>query len=294
MSLETIPVPAAPINADNKPVITEQLKPTTDKPASETPAAAEVKVEPPKDRDSARFAALAKREKSLREIDQKIKSERAQLESERQALKDRQSKYEEEDRLWEREPLKALEGKKLSYQKLTELVLNGEKPTPEMLAELKAQEVVERYKKEQQDLRTKELEDLKKSQETAKLEAVNSFKSELKDFYTENSAKYELVALYDAVEYVYAVIDQHYQNTQKVLSKDEACELTEKYFDGLVEKTLQTTKYKAKVIQEPKPDDKPKETSQAKTLTNKMTAAATPQSSLTRDERIKKAMAIGR
>lgn len=261
--------------------------------ATETPAVVEAPKAPPK---SDAFAALAKREKAIVRRDQEIKArEQALAEKDRQ-FQEWQKSREEDDRTWQSNPLEALKKRNVSYEQLTNVILNGEKPTPEMVAAETARQQIEEFKKSQAEERRQAAEAQQKAQEQQYNAALDQFRGQIKDFVSTNSDQYELISLYDANETVLATIEQHWQKTKRVLDVKEAADLVEKYLDEQASKIQQTKKFQAKVQPQPKADSK--QTTNAPrppTLNNNLSATAPASNApLSWEERYKRAMAVGR
>jgi hypothetical protein len=267
--------------------------------------AEEKKTEEPKEPLSSRFALLARREKELVQRDKDLKSKEAQYaewQKEKAALE--QSKREE-DELWQTNPFEALKRRGLSYQKLTELQLNDEKPTPDLIAKKVARDELEAYKKEQQELAKKKADEdaerAKKEAEEAYNNTLTQFREETKAFVTSHTDDYELIGLHadDGIETVLATIELHFQETSKagnprVLSIKEACDLVEKHFEDEAKKLIATKKLQAKASPQPEADKAQSETAKPRTtLNNNMTSSATtPTRRLSWEDRVKRAMSV--
>ena len=118
---------------------------------------------------AARFAALSRKEKALREREAQVNERMQQLEA--QIAKMQESKEPEPepempwDQMLEEDPLNALKKKGLSYEELTRIVMNDGKLTPEMQLRLIEQKMDRKYSAEIQKLR-EEREQEKESAET--------------------------------------------------------------------------------------------------------------------------------
>lgn len=187
---------------------------------------------------AAKFAALSRREAQARERDQALKQKETQY-----------SAYEKEIALLSSDPLKFLESKGLSFDKLTQIALNeGKKP-----AELRVQELEERLARE-----AKEREDGEKSRAQVAYDAQRqAFVADISDFISKNASNYELTSVSDeAAETVYNVIEQHWQTNKRVLPIEDAVRAVEAHFEKIVdERYLKLNKIQAKF--------KPKETTPA-------------------------------
>lgn len=217
----------------------------------------EVKKEEPKEDllFSKRFAALSKKEKAIRQRESELNSKMAALEERMKSLEPK--KVEEpvreslEQRI-KRDPLKALEEAGLSYEKLTQLVLNDGKISTESQMQLMREELDNKYKSEIENLR-KEIEskEVKKQQEHEK-QVVENFKIELAQF-VDTGEEYELIKANNAVDTVYQVIEEHYKKSGRVLSNKEAADAVESHLLEEARKLLKLKKLmKQEVVEPPK------------------------------------------
>jgi hypothetical protein len=275
--------PAPPIPADPK--------------APEVPAKPEVAT--PKDlEDSKRFAALAKRERALVRQQEELKAERAKLETrdreyaDLQKGRDRQTELEA---LKKTNALKWLEAQGVTYQDITSLVLNDGKATPDMaVREVKQQ--FEAYKAEQEKAREDGVQAEKQRQQVEYDRVLEDFKVEVTGYIDSNKGEYELIALHDATSVVLSTIEQHFENTQKVLSIKEAAEMVESWLEDRIAKSLDTKRLKSRMAAPPPTKDadtKPVPPSaQTRTITNSMTTSAPSLlPAQTEQDRIKRALA---
>lgn len=299
--------------------IVSEMTPTTPQAstdaAQETSSQEEVKAsapkpeEPkePKEQVSQRFAALAKREKAIVEKDKALKAREAQFGDWQKEKETLSQSRREEDELWQTNPLDALKRRGVTYQQLTELVLNNEKPTPDLIARKVAREEVEALSKRQKE--EAEAESKRKAQEEKAAaekeyaETLENFKAETEKYVTANAEKYELIALQGepGIETVLATIELNFQETSKagkprILSFEEACDLVEKHFETEVQKLTATKKFSAKAPPQPQGDTKQVENAKPRTtLNNNMTASTPPPPAskrLSREERIERAMKL--
>ncbi len=254
---------------------------------------------PKKDEFSSKFAALSRREKQLREKEYQIDQKLAMLE-ERLAKLDSPKEEPKKpeiplDLRLKKDPLNTLAELGLSYDKLTQLALNDGKLTPDMQLDLMRQEIDQKYSSEIENLRKELLERDKKSEEEKYNEVVTNFKYDLTNF-VNNSEKYELIRANDAVDVVFDVIEQHYNDTGRIMSKDEAADQVEAYLEEEVEKLLKLNKLKSKFGQ-PKPVNQPQESKaapKAPTLSNTHAAAVSKPSgtNLNREQSVAQAAAL--
>ena len=260
-------------------------------PVIEAPKAEEVKpVEEPKERDSVRFAALAKREREVVKGKDALKTERVQFETERKELSDYKAAKQEA----KSSPLKALELLGVTYKELTDFIMNDEKPTVDSRFE-SLQEKFDRLQKEREEEKKQVFESEKAKVNEQQQQVLEKWESGVKEFVKTNTERYELINLYDQTHEVIALVKGHYAQTQKILTSEQAADLVEKQLEEYVDQAKQTKKYKAKEMPQPKAESKPPISAQPRNLNNKMTpSASTGTPLLTREERIKRAMVVGK
>jgi hypothetical protein len=220
-------------------------------------------LEQPQDSEFDRkFAALSRKEKALRdrelELDKKYGNKEKELPLERRIRAN---------------PLKALEELGLDYDKLTELALNDGRLTPDMQMKLMREELENDYKDKfnslEERLNTKE-----KMEEEAKYDAVKQgFVGEINSFISENKSDFEYVAHNDATDVVYDVIEEHYNETGRILDIKEAVEAVESYLEEEAEKLLNLGKVKNRLTSMRDEYEQPQRQSQT-TLSNAHSAQA--------------------
>lgn len=184
--------------------------------APETPPAEQAPAEPPKEaappveeiRAHERFIAAAKREKALREKERALKAqgdEVAKLKSAHERVK--------------ADPLAALEELGLTYEQLTNLILDrdapAKEPTPAEIAQKMVREELAKYQEEsrkaQQEEQTRNYE-----------RTVASVKSQVADIAAKSGEQYELVHALGATDRVWAHIKETFERIGKALPLDQA------------------------------------------------------------------------
>lgn len=269
---------------ESKPQVS--ATPVTTPIAPEVPSAATAKP----DDMTAKFAALAKKERIARLAQHNAKQKEATLLAREKAL-------EERERLWENEfrqtPLEALKKRNLTYQDLTNAALNDGKFQPE--TEIKSvKEEIERLRQETLERENKATEAQKKAQEQAESEAIEAFKGKINGHIEQGGEKFELTKLYDATELVFQTVEEHFARTQKILSVDEACGLVETYLESELERTSKASKkFQSKYMQAKEAQSKSEPSKSSVTLTNHMNSNVAPSllSPKNEEDRIKRALA---
>lgn len=240
---------------------------------------------------SAKFAALAKKEKALVKQQNEIKAREAAFAAREAEIAAKEAQIKESEAMWEKDVLKALEMKGLSYQKLTDMILKGE-----IVPEKKVEDPVEIAKKVAEDLRKefaeKEAvreaaaakaradEEAKKAKELE--DAYNTYREEVSNFTKENSDEYELINMYGQQELIIETVQSYYEAHKRVLSVKEASDMVEKYLYDEAQKALKSKKLGGKKEETPtkkatvadavlKSDAKVSSNNQTKTLTNNLT-----------------------
>ena len=210
-----------------------------------------------------KFAALSRREKALRERE-------AQLE---QKYGNKQKEVPLEYKL-KQNPLKALEEMGLSYDKLTELALNDGQLTPDMQMRLMRDELESDYKNKFEALENR-LNEKEKADEESRYNSVKeNFMGEIDYFVKNNKDSYEFVAHNEAKEVVYDVIEEHYNETGRILDIKDAVNAVESYLEEEAEKLFQLNKIKSRFEpnRTPEPQEPPRQSQT--TLSNAHSAQA--------------------
>ena len=215
--------------------------------AEEVEQSLEAAQEPEKnDEFSRKFAALSRKEKEVRAREAEYEQRIAELEQ-RFAAKEPQKEPEIPfDVRLRQNPLKALESVGLSYDKLTELALNDGKLTPEMQMKLMREELETDYKSKFEDLENRLVEKEKGLEEQRYEDIKLGFQNEIESFVNSNGEEYELIKANDANDVVYEVIEEHYNETGKILDIKEAAEAVESYLEEEATKLLQLSKVRSK------------------------------------------------
>ena len=265
--------------------------PTTQAPTQDAP-----KVETPKEElISPKFAALAKKEKAIFAEKRALQARQMELDRQRQEWEMERSKYAERERMWEKEPLKALEQYGHSYQTLTESVLSNGEPTAAQL-----QRRLDQIEKQREDERQASIKAQEEALTQQEVKVITDYKQDISAFVNANKSKYALTSLFDAdADLIYETLDTYYEQTGRVMTHEEVADITEKYFDNVLRSAVKNRYPQAYEYLDGKP--KPKEEkiedgfrqkSSPRTLSNDMhtPVAASVLSAKTENERIARAM----
>ena len=198
------------------------------------------------DQFSRKFAALSRREKDIRAKEAEYEYRMRELEERLQELQNPPEEPQApiEERL-RRNPFETLEELGLGYDKLTELALNDGKLTPEMQMRLMREELENGYKSKFEELESR-LAQKEEEEEYNKYESIeNNFKQEIESF-VNGKNEFELINANEASDLVYEVIEEHYNDTGRVLELDEAAQAVESYLEDELEKLMSLGKVKSK------------------------------------------------
>jgi hypothetical protein len=256
------------------------VAPEAEKPQVETPAPAEVKKED--EPLSVRFAALTKREKMIQEREKAIKEQEAKFKS-----------FELNKENVRKSPKEALESVGMTFEDFTKAYLDqldGKEHTPSV--EDKVQELYARIEAKEKA----ELEREEKAKKDAEAEAIEGFKTQVKDFVAADKEKFELINEAGLFDEVYNVIEEYFNETGEILSTEKAAEHVENHLFEEGQKLLKAKKFAPKITEPEKPESK---STISTTLTNKQTppSAANPPSPgggrlLSNEESLAKAAAL--
>ena len=198
------------------------------------------------DQFSRKFAALSRREKDIRAKEAEYEYRMRELEERLQELQNPPEEPQApiEERL-RRNPFETLEELGLGYDKLTELALNDGQLTPEMQMKLMRDELENGYKSKFEELEAR-LSQKEEEEEYNKYESIeNNFKQEIESF-VNGKGEFELINANGASDLIYEVIEEHYNDTGRVLELDEAAKAVESYLEDELEKLMSLGKVKSK------------------------------------------------
>lgn len=221
-------------------------------------AAAQTTTEPVKpeqtetDKFAAKFAALSRKEKQLRQQETYLAQKVADAEKRAKEAEEKASKYGTLDEEVKGNPLKWLQEKYgISYEQLTEMALNEGNPTTEMRMKRMQEELDGKYSKQIEEmkkmLQEKEQAELEKKAQAAK----NGFLNEAKEFIDTNEEKYELIKLNNAYNLVYDVAEEVFNNNVKAFAEEYGRQPSqEEAFDLIPDKALVADAVEADLEQE--------------------------------------------
>jgi hypothetical protein len=175
---------------------------------------------------SSKIAHLAKQEKALVAKRQEISAMQEQFKS-----------YQGLQELAKTNPLAILEHFGLDFNSLTDAVLAGNDPETKRFNDIKAE--IEALKQEK-------LTEAKQAEANKVKEAEDSYKWGIQKIAQDNADEFELVNHYNAIDSVYEVCKQYYEQTNQMLDLREALSLVEKDLEEQINPVINLKKVKTK------------------------------------------------
>jgi len=259
--------------------------------APPTPTVPEPSVEEQK--FAAKFAALSRKEKQLRAREREMEARLKQFESSSQSKEKELEGVKNLPERLKKDPLGVMKELGLTYEQLTEMVLNDGKPTQDM----HLKEAMSPIEKKLADLEAKLAEKEAKEQEERLNSTKTGFMKSLKDFVGADPVAYEMIEAEAAHDLVYDVIERHYNQKMAeyqeefgeapdvetantfILSNKVAADAVEKYLLDNAKKLVERNKVKS-FLQPTPAQSKPQPGTQVGTKTLSNTASTTvPQKS---------------
>jgi hypothetical protein len=223
---------------------------------------------------SRQFAQLARQEKILRQKAQQqereIKAREEALKTKEAAILTQEQKYQQgyisKDQL-KQDTLRILAESGVSYDELTQQILNQQAPDPRTEATIKR---LEAKIQELEGKTTKVEKTYEDQQKQAYQTALKQIRTDVQN--TVNSdPSFEAIKATRSVQDVVDLIEQTYNKDGVLLSVEEACQEVENYLVDEALKLTRIQKIKGKLTQTAQPaktTDKPAQQTQMKTLTN--------------------------
>lgn len=208
------------------------------------------------DQFSKKFAALSRREKEIRSKESEYEQKLADLEAKYNAIAPQKEEVQQKEELpleyrLKRNPLQTLEEMGFGFEKLTELALNDGKLPADMQMQLMREELEKDYQSKFEELESK-LTNKEKAEEEAKYDTVvNNFKDEIKQHVSADMEAYELINASESQELVFDIINEHYQETNRILPIEEAAQAVESHLLEEFEKFSKLKKLAPKGAEEP-------------------------------------------
>lgn len=237
---------------------------------------------PVKDQFAERMEIMAKKERTLWRERQRIESETQRLASERAEYE----KWKQTKEKAKSNPLEYLSEAGLSYDQLTQFMLNGGKPTEK--DELSAlRDEFKRLREEQEQDKKKQTDNQTQAQAQAEAQAIATFKEDIGEFVETNKSTYELCATRDATEDIFTTISdafkiriQEWNENGRIgrppgpMAIKDAADIVEEFYEKEVLRLSETQKMRSKLQPQPTTEGQTRTKEPSKTLTNNMASTA--------------------
>ena len=257
------------------------------------PEVAPAPVEPPKQERPGvdRFAALARKEAELVRKQQAFRTQQAEIARQADEVRAFQSFRQQA----KTNPLEALKALGLTYDDVTNFVLNDNKPTPELEIGSLRQEI-ESLKRTTAEERQRMVEEQRRAAMTEQQQIVEAFREEVGEYVAQHADTYELTSLYGGSSLVADVIEEHFRQTNKLLTIPEAAKLVEEHYEDLARKAQATKKFAAtqQKVAQAQEVAQPAVPRTGPTLTNNLSASAATSTKQPRTEADRVAAALAR
>lgn len=236
-----------------------------------------------------RFSQLARKEAELHRAREAMKAEKAAIEqAHRQVVA-----FEEARNAAKRDPLAALEALGLSYDDLTEQMLNGKKPTPSGEVAALRQEL-EQLRVEQEQARARAEQAAAARLEAERAAVIDEARQAAVAHVEANADRYTLTTINGGASLVPQVREQHFARTGQLLTIEQAASLVEKHFEGIADRVVKARQgIPAKTATAPAAAPAANPPAAPRTLSNALTASPSVAAPKPRTEadRIKAALA---
>jgi len=263
---------------------TQELMEEVAEEAAEVAEAPEAPAEPERPDFSRQFAALARKERALRQKEQEM----ANFAKEREQFEGTSTRLSDLQKLAKENPAKLLGELGINYDDLTQQVINEGNPTEEQKLRLENEKLQSRLGK------LEEVYDNQRQQ--AEQSQINAAKNQLVDNiknFVDDGSTFEMVQHHNAYGLVAQVMQEHYNTTKEVLEYGDAAKLVEDHFMAEAERYLGSSKLQARFreLDKPRESETPEAAEQAvkrvKTLSNENVVKATETSGNTLDSKEK-------
>lgn len=191
---------------------------------------------------SRKLEMIAKREREFLSREQSWKQKLRQQQDMERRLQD----YESESKMFEIDPMAALQKRGWDVNKLAEHIAGGSEPIQGQEKHKLYSELTEMkgyIKKLEESLEQRDHKQVEEKRTMAK----KALYSDLRSIAERDSEKYELVNQAGAYDYVYEVLEAHYSQTGKPMALEDAMDRVENYLDSEYSKVLSYNKIKTKV-----------------------------------------------
>lgn len=244
-----------------------------------------------------KFSLLARKEAALHRQREQLKAEKASIE----AAAKQAAEFESAKAMAKDNPMKLLELVGLTYDNLTEHVMNSKNPVNAEVQAVKQE--IERLRQENMEAQARAERAAQEKLEAESQAVIESFRQNAEKFVLSNASKYEWTIAQDQISLVYEVIEEDFKQRGggEVMSFDKAADLVEQYLEKRQEQIAATKKFQARYGQkqtttveqatQPATTPAPKRPS---TLSNAMTASTPAQAPKARTEQDRVRAALAR
>lgn len=270
--------------------VTQDIKPTESAVPPGNGAA------PKEEEVSSKFAALAKKDKAISRRAQEMAAKEQAIKEREQKLQAENLKFEELRNKARMNPIDAMKELGLTYEQVTEFILNKEKPTADSKLEMLRQEL-EAFRNETKTERQKAEEQIKKHKAELDNQAVDSFKSSIEEFIHSAPEDYELLnqldnkGLINAKELIFMGIQRVHRDHGRIPSIKEASDGVQAYLLQELESLIDSVKHFKGKYSKAAPEKTPDGATPTTTLSNSMgTSMASQLPAATDEERVQRAL----
>lgn len=222
-----------------------------------------------------RFSALSRREKAIRQQQEEFKARQREFEEKQREYQQwQQLKASAKD-----DPLAFLEANGLTYQEITNRILDDDSLSPEEKAQKIAKAEIDEFKRQLAEEREQKAKEQQELEEKAKEEEIiNRYKDGIRQV-CQDTDKFSLINYEGdtAHELVFQVAEDYFAEHGEVLSPEDAATQVENFLEKRYKEALNLPKFKD-LEQDSKPQESPKEESRVGThrsLTNQDTLSYT-------------------
>lgn len=199
------------------------------------------KEEVKKDPTASRFAALARREKAAREIEQKASQRQKEIEDRLKAVEARETRFKAA-----KSPMALLKEHGHSYQDALQDFMGSYKEPEQDPVDKRLQPFKERWDKLEPGMEALRTEVAQLKSELTMKQQQESYNQAMTEIRTTaaDAEKYELINAMgdDAIDLVRDTVVEYFNQHQKLLDYSEACDIVEKYYEEEYLTRLATTK----------------------------------------------------
>lgn len=244
-------------------------------------------------RFAAKFAALTRKEKEVRLKEKKLEARIRELES-KTKTEPAPAPQESLDIRLKRNPFETLKELGISYEVLTDMALNQGKPTAELQMQLMREEMDRKYQAKLDEVTNKLKEREEREEQEKQNMTLSQFKRSIADEIKNNTETYELLSVEgdNGIDAVIQVINDHYNETEEIMSTADALNVVEEQLLEEAKKRIELGKIKklmgasAEKTPEVKPSQPVKKSSV--TLSNETTQVQPPSGRFLSDDESKR------